>query len=92
MKGHKFICLVDSNYFHEGEFDDQTTKQIHWSDDSFMMVLTLPHENFHDNVVSLKTTDKYQTEYEYVRDINGSLFYVADYYSKMDVIKAFEQT
>lgn len=91
MRGHKFLCLVDPTYFLEGEFTDAEAAQIEWHDDSRMEVLTLAHEKMEDNLVTLHT-DIEGDEFEFVRDIEGKLWYVSDFWTKNQVIKAFEQT
>lgn len=92
MRGHKFLCLIDHNYFHEGVFTDEITAQIDWNEDSYMKVLTVAHEKFEDNLVTLKNEDDFEDEYTYVRTVDGKLYCVADWWDKNEVIRKFEQT
>lgn len=94
MRGHKFVCLVEANYFHEDEFTADINKQVVWGDDARLRVLTFPHENFADNLVELRSANSSDPDdvFEYARDIDGRLWYVDSWLSKLDIIKAFEQT
>lgn len=92
MRGHKFLCLIDPNYFHEDCFTQEENEQISWNDDSFMTVLTLAHEKFSDNLVTLTNADDPNDDYEYVRTIDGRLYYISDWWDKNEVIRRFEQT
>jgi hypothetical protein len=91
MRGHKFICLVDPTYWLEGDIPTvELCEQIVWSDDAYMAVLTVAHENIHDNFVTIKTDSG--DDVEFVRTIDGRLYYVSDWRSKADLIREFEQT
>lgn len=90
MRGHKFICLVDPTYHYEGTAPtEEIAEQIVWSDDAFMVVLTFPHADMKDNLVSIDMEDD---TVEFARTIDGRLYYLSDWFSKTDIINKFEQT
>lgn len=92
MRGHKFLCLIDPNYFHEHAFTEAENKQVSWNDEEFMTVLTLAHEKFSDNLVTLVNESDPNDDYEYVRTMDGKLYHISDFWDKNEVIRRFEQT
>lgn len=90
MRGHKFLCLVGSNYWHEIRDSEELRGQIKWYDDPWMVVLTFPHEKMEDNLCSIVDDDG--EEHEYARDIEGCLWYLDNWWTKTQVINNFEQS
>ena len=90
MRGHKFICLVGSNYWHQIRDNKELGEQIKWFDDPWMTVLTFPHEKMEDNFCTIVDDDG--EEHEYARDIEGRLWYLDNWMNKTQVVNAFEQT
>lgn len=96
MGRHKFLVLVgDSYHLEDYDLDPQLSKQIYWNEEYFMHVVTCHHERFEDNIVTFLLKNSYDgvmDEVGLLRDVNGRLWYVDQYMTKMDLIKEFENT
>jgi len=93
MRGHKFVIIVGDSYILEDyDLTQEVSDQIEWNEDPYLAVVTLPHENFSDNVVVLTHAADAEDETWVVRDVRGRLWYYMDVMSKMDLILNMEQT
>ena len=89
---HKFLIINGDSEFVMNwlspKVSDEVRKSISYNEEPYLKVIECRHEEFRDNVVSLE--DDNDGGVDFVRDINGKLFYFADYWRKTDVIDAFE--
>ncbi len=92
MKSYKLLCLVgDSEYVQESlstRVPEEVCKTIYYNEMPYIRVIEVRHENPEDNFVKLE--DDMGGHFSFLRDINGKLFYVDEYWTKTDLINKFE--
>jgi len=90
MKGYKFLVLVGDSERMVEELtttDQSVVDQIVPNEIPFMRSIKCVHEYLPDNMVLLDTAYGPQ---EFVRDTNGHLWYVEQWFSKAQLVNEFE--
>jgi hypothetical protein len=90
----KFLVLVsgDADLARDHCRFSPEYSRIRDNDCAYLRVVECKHEDFKDNLVRIKDDDDNDDDclMDFVEDVNGNLYYFDDYWTKTDVINAFE--
>jgi hypothetical protein len=92
MRTHKFLILFgDVEYVLDfcGLKDESIRDQIVYNEEPRLKVIECKHEQFEDNVVHVEDIDDCGG-FDFIRDVNGKLWYFVDHMTKTDIINKFE--
>jgi hypothetical protein len=92
MKPTKFLVVVgDSEYAMDSlssRVSDEVRDQIFYNEEPHLTVIECAHPDIADNFVDLE--DDCGGSTTFIRDVDGTLWYVDDWMTKTDLINRFE--
>ena len=95
-KTTKFLCLVSDSEWMASDlhprYDSDFRERVRWHDSPYIRVIECAHPNLEDNEVTVDMQEILGECYttQFLKDINGDMWYVDDVWDKTQIINSFE--